>query len=250
MGAIVNLSGVTAYRAEPVVPPRGAVIVIHEIWGLVPHIRDIADRFAAEGYVALAPDLLSDTGITPEVGLELLALQSEPDEEKRLAGQQLLREKLAPSREPSFAAEAVTKLRLIVDALAAEPGIEGRIGVTGFCFGGSYAFALAAADDRVRAAIPFYGVAPDAATIAGIRCPVLAFYGEIDPRIMATMPETRQNMTDAGVAFTEKTYAGARHAFFNDTNPGSYDPDAAADAWARALAFLAANLGEAVPSGA
>lgn len=247
---MANLEGVTVYRAEPKVPPRGAVILIHEIWGLVPHIRDVADRYAGEGYLVVAPDLLSDAGITPEVGAELDALRREPDEQKRLAGQAVLRGKLAPIHDPAFATEAVTKLRLVVDALAAEPGIDGRIAVTGFCFGGTYSFALAAADPRVRAAIPFYGTAPDAEAIARIGCPVLALYGENDPRIMATLPETRTNMADAGVAFTEKVYPEARHAFFNDTNASTFDAVAAADAWARSLAFLATHLGKALPSDA
>ena len=246
MGAMVDLDGVTVYRAEPTVPPRGALVLIHEIWGLVPHIRDVADRYAAEGYLVLAPDLLSDAGITPEVGAELAALRDEPDEEKRLAGQVILREKLAATHEPAFAAEAVTKLRLVVDALAAEPGIGGRIAVTGFCFGGTHSFALAAADPRVRAAVPFYGTAP--ADVARIACPVLALYGEDDPRIMTTLPQTQKDMTDAGVAFTAKVYPGARHAFFNDTNATSYDPVAAADAWALALAFLARHLDPALAS--
>jgi carboxymethylenebutenolidase len=241
MGAIVDLDGVTAYRAEPKVPPRGALVLIHEIWGLVPHIRDVADRYATEGYLVLAPDLLSDAGITPEVGAELDALRDEPDEEKRLQGQALLREKLATAHSPAFAAEAVTKLRLVVDALVAEPGIGGRIAVTGFCFGGTYSFALAAADSRVRAAVPFYGIAP--ADVARISCPVLALYGEDDPRVMATLPQTRADLAQADVEVTEKIYPGARHAFFNDTNETSYDPVAAADAWANALAFLARHLG-------
>lgn len=250
MGAMLDLDGVIVYRAEPTIPPRGALVLIHEIWGLVPHIRDVADRWAAEGYLVLAPDLLSDAGITPEVGAELAVLRDEPDEEKRLRGQALLREKFALMNAPAFAAEAVTQLRLVVDALAAEPGIEGRIAVTGFCFGGTYSFALAAADPRVRAAVPFYGVSPDAASIARIACPVLALYGEDDPRIVAALPQTRAEMADAGVDFTDTVYPGARHAFFNDTNAVAYDAGAARDAWARALAFLARHLGAALPSNA
>jgi carboxymethylenebutenolidase len=248
MGSMAGLGGVTVYRAEPRVAPRGALVLIHEIWGLVPHIRDVADRYAAEGYLVLAPDLLSEAGITPEVGAELDALRHEPDEQKRLAGQVVLRDKLAATHEPAFAAEAVTKLRLVVDALAAEPGIGGRIAVTGFCFGGTYSFALAAADSRVRAAIPFYGTAP--ADVARIACPVLALYGEDDPRVMAALPETRVDMADAGVDFTAKVYPGARHAFFNDTNETAHDPEAAADAWQRALAFLARHLGPTLASNA
>jgi carboxymethylenebutenolidase len=250
MGAMVDLDGVTAYRAEPTVPPRGGLVLIHEIWGLVPHIRDIADRYAAEGYLVLAPDLLSDAGITPDIGAELADLRLEPDEEKRLQGQALLREKFAVMNEPAFAAEAITKLRLVVDALAAEPEIDGRIAVAGFCFGGTYSFALAAADPRVRAAIPFYGGSPDAASIARIAAPVLALYGEDDPRIMAALPQTRIDMAAAGVDFTAQVYLGARHAFFNDTNETAYDPVAAADAWQRALDFLARHLGPTLPSDA
>ena len=248
MGATVDLDGVTTYRAEPTVHPRGGLVLIHEIWGLVPHIRDIADRYAAEGYLVLAPDLLSDAGITPEIGAELAALRHEPDEEKRLRGQALLREKFAVMNEPAFAAEAITKLRLVVDALAAESGIDGRIAVTGFCFGGTYSFALAAADSRVRAAVPFYGTAP--ADVSSIACPVLALYGEDDPRIMAALPQTRADMAAAGVDFTAKVYPGARHAFFNDTNATAYDPAAARDAWTRVLAFLAGHLDARVPSDA
>lgn len=244
MGAMVDLDGVTAYRAEPSTAPKAGLIVIHEIWGLVPHIRDIADRFAAEGYLVYAPDLLSDAGVTPEVGAELDRLRKDPDEERRLEGQTLMREKTAPIHQPGFATEAVAKLRAVVDVLAATPGIDGRIAVTGFCFGGTYSFALAAADDRVRAAIPFYGTAPDAASTARISSPILALYGEIDPRIVEALPQTRANMAAASVDFTEKVYPGARHAFFNDTNPGSYDPAAAADAWERTLAFLADRVGD------
>jgi carboxymethylenebutenolidase len=163
MGAMVNLDGVTVYRAEPTVAPRG----------------------------------------------ELDRVRQDPVEQARL---------------------------------------DGRIAVTGFCFGGTYSFALAAADPRVRAAVPFYGTAPDADAVARIACPVLALYGEDDPRIMATLPEARKAMADAGVAFTEKIYPGARHAFFNDTNATAYDAAAAGDAWARTLAFLAGHLGKPLPS--
>lgn len=242
MGAMVNLDGVTVYRAEPTVPPRGAVILIHEVWGLVDHIRDVADRFAAQGYLTLAPDLLSGAGITPEVGAELDAVRQNPDESRRLAGQARLREAMTPIREPGFAAEAVTSLRLVVDALAEEPGMDGRIAVTGFCFGGTYSFALAAADERIRVAIPFYGSAPDAEGIGRIACPVLALYGENDPRIVDDLPRVRADMAAAGADFTAHVYPGVGHAFFNDTNATAHDSVAAADAWDRALGFLNAHL--------
>jgi carboxymethylenebutenolidase len=145
-------------------------------------------------------------------------------------------------QDPSFAAGAVARLTTIVDALEREPGVDGRIAVVGFCFGGTYAFALAAADPRVRAAVPFYGTAPSAAEIARIRCPVLAFYGRRDERLMTALRGVESAFADAGVALTTQVYPDAGHAFFNDTNPHAYDPSAAEDAWERATSFLAAQL--------
>jgi carboxymethylenebutenolidase len=237
-----TINAVEAYVAKPEGAPRGAIILIHEIWGLVDHIKDVADRYAREGYLVVAPDLLSDVGVTPEVGLELSAIYAEPDEERRTAQQPIIREKLAPARVPEFGEIAVGKLRAIVDHLADLPEIGGRIAVTGFCFGGAYAFSLAAADDRVRAAVPFYGTAPEPEKIAQIHCPVLALYGEKDPAIVGPLPQVREAMAAAGVDFESHVYPGAQHAFFNDTNARTYDPDAAADAWRRALAFLGDRL--------
>lgn len=242
MGVNVDVNGVTAYRAEPTVPPRGAVIVIHEIWGLVPHITDIADRFAAEGYLAIAPDVLSDAGIDPAAGLELHAMMIEPDEAKRIAYQPILREKFSSIQQPGFAAETIDRLRRVVDALAEEPGINGRIGVLGYCFGGHYSFELAVADDRIRAAIPYYGRPPELAGVPNIRCSVLALYGELDPPLMESLPELREAMAAAGVDYADHVYPGAQHAFFNDTSPVSYDAEASRDAWQRTLAHLEAHL--------
>lgn len=235
-------SDLSAYRADPPGEPRGALVVIHEIWGLVDHIRDVADRFAAEGYLVVAPDILSNAGVTPSVGQELHDLAMNPDEAVRTEAQPAMREKLAAAREPEYGAWAVGELRKVVDHLEAQPGVEGRIAVTGFCFGGSYSFALAAADPRIRAAVPFYGAPPESADAATIGCPILALYGEIDERLMASLPEVTAAMEAAGVDFEAKVYPGARHAFFNDTNSIAYDADAAADAWRRTLAFLEAQL--------
>ncbi len=240
-------SDLTAYRADPPAsavdgPPRGAVIVIHEIWGLVDHIKDVADRLAAEGYLVVAPDILSDSGVTPSVGQELHDLAMSPDEATRTSAQPLMREKLSASRDPEYGAWAVVALRTVVDYLEAQPGVDGRIAVTGFCFGGSYTFALAAAEPRIRAAAPFYGAPPAIADLAGIACPVHAFYGATDERIMSGLPEVTRAMAAAGVDFHSTVYEGAAHAFFNDTNVTTYDPDAASDAWSRLLAFLGERL--------
>jgi len=243
MGSMTTMNGVEVYRAEPAGEPRGALIVIEEIWGLVDHIKDVADRWAAEGYLAVAPDILSHGGITPEVGEELSLAMKSPDEAVRTAMQPRLRERLAPVREPAYGEWATAQLVRLVDALVEEPGIDGRIGVTGFCFGGTYSFALAAADDRVLAAVPFYGTAPAPEGIARIGCPVLALYGEQDAPLMERLPEVRQAMSAAGVDFADVVYEDAGHAFFNDTNSIAYRPGVAADAWARATAFVAEHVG-------
>ncbi|MEN2737846.1 dienelactone hydrolase family protein [Microbacterium sp. X-17] len=227
--------------ARPEGTVRGGIILIHEIWGLVDHIVDVAERYAAEGYLVAAPDILSREGMAPAVGAELHDLVHSADEATRIAAQPRMREALSGSRAPEYAAWAVPALRTVVDWLEAQPGVDGRIGVTGFCFGGTYAFLLATADDRVRAVAPFYGRAPEPAQIASIHAPILALYGGHDQALMDALPGVRQAMTDAGVDFTEVVYPEAHHAFFNDTG-SRYDAEAAADAWRRVREFLAARL--------
>ncbi|GAA1982091.1 hypothetical protein GCM10009817_24190 [Terrabacter lapilli] len=236
-----------AYRSDPEGQPRGAVVVIQEIWGLVDHVKDVADRFAAQGYVAVAPDLLGHVGLTPEVGGRIFDLMMRGTEEDRLAAQPQMRAATTPARQPEFAAWAVPALRHVVDSLVGEPGVDGRVGVVGFCFGGTYAFALAAADDRVRATVPFYGTFPENADPATIACPVLAFYGEEDHGITDRVPELESRMEQAGVDFSARVYHGVGHAFFNDTSPSKYDPEVAADAWQRTLAFLEEHLSSPPP---
>ncbi len=244
MGTMIDLPDhdLTAYRADPTAEFRGAVVVIQEIWGLVEHITDVADRVAAQGYVAVAPDLLGHVGLTPEVGARIFGLMSSASEEDRLAAQPRMREATTPARQPEFAAWAVPALRAVVDLLVDEPGVDGRVGVVGFCFGGTYAFALAAADTRLRAAVPFYGGFPEHADPATIDCPVLAFYGEDDRGITDGVPELEERMERAGVDFTARVYHGVGHAFFNDTSPSRYNADVASDAWQRTLAFLGEHL--------
>jgi len=233
--------GLTAYRADPPGEVRGGIVVIQEIWGLADHITDVADRFAGEGYIAIAPDLLGHIGLTPEVGAELQQLMS-ADEATRTAAQPRMREALGGARSPEFAAWAVPALRAVVDLLVEQPEVDGSVGVVGFCFGGSYSFALALAEPRLRAAIAFYGDFPETGDPATIACPVLAFYGEEDHGITDGVPELEQRMADAGVDFTARLYHRVGHAFFNDTSPSRYNAEAAADAWQRSLDFLGRHL--------
>src|ERR1700710_1104189 len=113
MLTIEGVDGVDAYLAEPPagVPSRGGLVVIHEAWGLVDHIKDVADRFAAEGWVVLAPDLLSRAGIDQHLAAELQEILFSPDPEVRSAGQPRLREAMSPLRAPGFGEAAVAALR-------------------------------------------------------------------------------------------------------------------------------------------
>jgi carboxymethylenebutenolidase len=238
MGTMIEIDGIDVYRAEPSGPLRGGLIVIEEIWGLVPHIKAVADRFAGEGYLVLAPELLGDL-LGTENGQQLMEARNDPDEARRTAVQPALRQLFSGMSDPAFAGGAVEHLRALVDVLEAEPGVDGRIGVTGFCFGGTYSFAIAATDPRVKAAVPFYGSAPSAEDIAGIACPVLALYGQEDTRLIEVLPEVTAAFAAAGKDLTTHVYPDTGHAFFNDTNPHSYNAADAADAWTRATAFLA-----------
>ena len=231
-----TINGVEVYRATPAGTPTGALILIHEIWGLVDHIKTVADRYATAGYLVIAPDLLSVQGITPEVGQDLVAMMTEPDEEKRLANQTALREGMAPARAPGYAEVALDMLTRVVDGLEAE-GFD-KIAVLGFCFGGTYSYALAAQDKRIVAAVPFYGTAPQDDKIPGITCPVLAFYGEIDPPIMEDYPRVEAAMAKYNIDWESHVYPGVQHAFFNDTNTLRYNAEATADSWKRSTEFL------------
>ncbi|MCU1473632.1 dienelactone hydrolase family protein [Amnibacterium sp.] len=248
MGRMITLEAdgpFDAYVVEPdgAQPPRGGLVVIHEVWGLVDHIKDVADRFAREGYVVVAPDLLSRVGVRPQLGAQLQEIMFSPDERVRSEGQPRLREATAPIQAPAYAAWAITALRGAVDWLEETPGVGNRVAVTGFCFGGTYSFALAAEEPRIRAAVPFYGSPPQATEIDKITAPVLAFYGDRDERLIASLPEVEQAMKGGGVHFTSHVYAGAGHAFFNDTNPHTYLQAAAADAWTRTIGFLDRAVG-------
>jgi len=247
MGEVIELDGgeLFAYVAEPPKTVRGGVVVIHEIWGLVDHIKDVADRLAQLGYVAVAPDLLSGIGISPDVGQELHRIRATGGAEEQTKFQPMMREKLAPMQSPEFAQSAISALRRMVDYLAGRADVGDRIGALGFCFGGSYSFALAAADSRIRAAVPFYGEPPQLADARKIACPVLAFYGERDTRLTDNLPQVSKAMLEAGVDFTWEVYPGVGHAFFNDTNPHTYDSGVATDAWTRTLAFLDRSLAPA-----
>jgi carboxymethylenebutenolidase len=217
------------------------LIVIEEIWGVTDHIKSVADRFAAEGYSVVSPELLPKgllDILTPQIQKDLF------DPEKRDAVQPKLREAMQPIHQPEYAQGAIATLKAAVDYLVADKGVDAArgIAVVGFCFGGTYSFHLAANDSRIRAAVPFYGQAPTPEEIPNIKCPVLAFYGDQDAHLMETLPALKENMARADKKFEAVVYPGVGHAFFNDTNARMYRADAAKDAWEKTLAFLKKNL--------
>lgn len=234
-------TSVHAYVSEPAGTAKGGLVVVHEVWGLVNHTKDVADRFAAEGYLAVAPDLLTGAGGTADITGELQEAAFDP--QQRSNAQPRLRKHMAPIRSPEYAKHAVAALRACFDHLEGVPGLSGRVAATGFCLGGTYTFSLAVAEPRLRAAIPFYGHAefrdPE---LRAIKCPILAFYGEQDTALMEELPGLKRRMRAAGVDFEAVVYPAAGHAFFNDTNKYTYNAGAAADSWARSLAFLDRSL--------
>jgi carboxymethylenebutenolidase len=241
MGKMVTIanetSSVDAYLSEPAGTPKGGLIVIHEVWGLVEHTKDVADRFAAAGYVVLAPSLLADTGMTPELAAELQVTLFDP--ERRSIAQPKLREIMAPLHAPAFAARTTASLQACFEYLYGLPGVDGKVAVTGFCLGGTYSFSLATQEPRLRAAVPFYGHADlSVEQLRKIACPVLAFYGEQDAALVDKLPEQQKQMAEAGVEFTPVVYPATGHAFFNDTNRWTFNSEAADDSWRRTLGFL------------
>ena len=228
-----------AYVAHPSSEVKGGLIVIHEVWGLVEHVKDVAERFADEGYLAVAPDLLSNTGLT----LDSSIFTRTQNPTTRDEAQKEMRAAMVPIQAPEFAEQTVAKLRATVAWLASLPGVKGKVAVVGFCFGGTYAFALATAEPTLGAAVSFYGHAPtDLATIQTISCPVLAFNGKEDTRLMNELPQLIDNAEAANLDFTHIEYPNAGHAFFNDQNQTLYRVDAAKDAWVTTLTFLKDHL--------
>ena len=231
----VTIAGQTpAYVAESKAATT-AVIVIHEVWGLNDQIRSVADRLAAEGFLALAPDLLVGTGIAEQMTPELIAQMFDPV--TRDLAQPKLRAAMAPIQSPEFGAKTVERLKACFDYLMSQPGIT-KVVAMGFCFGGSYSFSLACAEPKLAAAIVFYGHAPAEDQLAKINCPVYGYYGQTDTALVDALPELAATMKRLGKHFDYKVYPNVGHAFFNDTNPVTYNKETADDAWAKVLATL------------
>lgn len=216
------------------------LILIEEIWGVNDHVKSVCDRYAAEGFVVYSPELLPGGTLemmTPEINVKLF------DPLTRNEVQPLLREAMAPMQQPEYAERTIQKLQSCVDDLVADPKCNGKVGVMGFCFGGTYAFQLAAHDSRIKAAVPFYGrVQQPEEVAAGISCPVLNFDGAHDEGVMAQAPALEAAMKKNDKEYTHVVYPDAGHAFFNDTNARAYRAEDSKDAWEKSLVFLKKNL--------
>jgi carboxymethylenebutenolidase len=196
-----------------------AVIVLQEWWGLNEHIMDVTNRFAQAGYIALAPDLYKGVVAT------------EPDEARKLV------------MELDMDA-AVGEISQAVTYLLEQGFVSGdAVGIVGFCMGGRIVLMSSLVEDRLGAAIAFYGspLAPDVAP--GIKAPLLGLYGDQDGGIPVESVEAMQAaLVEAGIEHEIHVYANAQHAFFNDDRPASYNAEAAADAWEKSLDWLERHL--------
>lgn len=204
-------------------PPSGSgigVIVLQEWWGLVPHIKSVTDRLAAAGYVALAPDVFKGQQTTS------------PDEAGRLF--------MALNIE-----QTAIDLRATADFLRNHEAVTGdRLGVVGFCMGGQLALLTATINPNIGAVVDFYGVHPNVnPDFSQLEAPVLGIFGEHDAFVNAeAVAGLEAAIQAAGGSIESHVYSNAEHAFFNDTRPEVYNPDAAADAWSRTLGFLQQHL--------
>lgn len=230
-----------AYEAKPAGSCRGGIIVIHEVWGIAGHIKEVADRLASEGFLAFAPDFLSDyVDIGKTAGLQ----EDLFNPEKRNEAQPKLRKLMTPMFNPEFGEATTSKLLDCFSYVHELQDVGQKVAVIGFCFGGTYSFTLAVNEPRLKLALPFYGHSDQTVDeLKNIACPVRAFYGEKDENLMAGLPDLKDRMEQAGVDFEAKVYPNCGHAFFNETNRFAYNKAAAADAWQQILKYLKEYVG-------
>lgn len=194
------------------------VIVIHENRGLNPHTEDVARRVALEGFLAVAPDALSPLGGTPADVNEARLLM------RKLDSQATMKNYLAA-----------------VKYLKTHPQSTGKVGCTGFCWGGGVTNQVAVNSPDLEAAVPFYGRQPASEDVPKIKASLLLHYAGLDERINKGIPEFEAALKEASVDYKIFMYEGAGHAFFNDTG-SRYHEEAAKLAWERTIAFFKQKL--------
>jgi carboxymethylenebutenolidase len=217
---------VEAFVAFPEIREKAtAVLVIHENRGLTDWVRSVADQLAAEGFIAIAPDLL--TGAGPGGG----KTSDFPNQDA------------ASKAIYSLPADQVTAdLQAVAEYVSKLPAANGKVAVAGFCWGGSQTFRFATNNKEIRAAFPFYGTAPESeSALKNINCPVYGFYGGNDARVDATIPKTEELMKKAGKTYQPVTYEGAGHGFMRageEPNAQEANKRARTQAWQRLLELL------------
>jgi carboxymethylenebutenolidase len=223
----VNYAGractIKAYVAQPAAEESApAAIVVQEWWGLNDHIRDVARRLAREGYFTIAPDLYSRQGHR---------VATEPNTAAQLMGG-LKKE------------DGIADLQTTVEWLRTQNETRStRIGITGFCMGGSYALLLPCESREISAAAPFYGEIPPDEKLKQLACPIFYAYGENDGWIQrADVDRLAAALKRFDKPGEVKIYKGCSHGFFNDTRADVYRPEEAQDAWEHTLKLFAANL--------
>ena len=211
---------ILAYMAKPKDAGKlPAVIIIHENRGLLPHIKDVTRRMALEGFIVVAPDALSPVGGTPNTGEDTRPLFQKIDYEKT---------------KKDFSAA--------VKYLQTNPQTTGKVGCTGFCWGGAMTNHVAVNSPDLKAAVPYYGSQPAAEDVPKIKASMVLHYAGEDTRINSGIPAFEEALKKAGIEYEIFMYEGAQHAFNNDTNPDRYHPEAAKLAWERTVRFFKEKL--------
>ncbi|WP_211107072.1 dienelactone hydrolase family protein [Azospirillum thermophilum] len=212
---------VRCYVARPKLADQSpAVVVIHENRGLNPYVEDVTRRLATEGFVALAPDMLSPLGGTP----------SDPDKAREMIGQ-------------LDGDKAVNDIVGAMSFLMAYRYSNAKVGAMGFCWGGGMVNRLAVKAPDLKAGVAFYGPPPDPALVPSIKAPLLLHYAGLDQNINSRVPAYEEALKKAGVSYQIHMYEGVNHAFHNDTSAERYNKDAAELAWTRSVEFLHKSLG-------
>ena len=201
------------------------VIVIHEIYGMSDWVRAVTDQLAAEGFIAVAPDLLSGKG--PDGG----NTDSFKPNQVGAAIQKLSK------------ADAAQRLDAARDYAIALPAASDKTATIGFCWGGSASFNYATHQPKLNAAVVYYGTPPDKDSLAKITCPIAAFYGQDDARVTSTVEPTKKLMSDLGKSYAPNIYEGAGHGFLRQQSARNGANQKAADqAWPATIAFLKKSL--------
>lgn len=220
--AIDGSGTMTGYFAAPRKPGRklGAVIVVHENRGLTPHIEDVARRMALAGFFVVAPDFLSAQGGTP-------------------ADENAARDLIAKVDYDDVVAAAVAT----ITRLSALPVTTGKVGITGFCWGGALVNRVAlAAGPKLAAGVSYYGPAPATGEAVRLQVPLMLHYAGKDVRVAQTGEPWAAALKSAGKPVEAFTYPGVDHAFNNDTSTERYNKEAADLAWGRTVAFFHRKL--------